>query len=208
MSPFIETVRIENGRIYNAAYHNQRMNDTRRIMFGVTNLLNIEDVVTPQHYTERTRCRIVYDTDITGVSYFPYSIRPVTSLQLVRDNGIDYACKNSDRSALDRLFSLRDDKDDILIVKNGFLTDTSIANIALYDGVRWVTPSHPLLKGTKRMELLEHNQLMEKDIPVTELYTYTQICLFNAMLLFGEVQFAVNRGTIAGDVSIQNESVR
>lgn len=203
MLPFIETIRIENGCIYNAAYHNLRMNNTRRILFGAAGFLDIEDVIVPQKYNERTRCRIEYSADITGISYFPYSVREVSSLQLVDGSGIEYAFKSSDRTELDRLFGLRAGKDDVLIVKNGFLTDTSIANIALYDGMQWYTPAHPLLKGTKRMELLENNNLIEKDIPVSEIYTYTEICLFNAMLSFGEVQFHVDKETISGVVSTQ-----
>ena len=64
---------------------------------------------------------------------------------------------------LNSLFQIRQDKDDILIVKNGLLTDTSIANIALYDGNDWYTPLHPLLKGTKRAELLDKGVLKEKN---------------------------------------------
>ena len=51
-----------------------------------------------------------------------------------------------------------------LIVKDGYLTDTSIANIALYDGYTWFTPAHPLLRGTKRAELLNKQLIVEKDI--------------------------------------------
>ena len=64
------------------------------------------------------------------------------------------------------MFLIRQDKDDILIVKNGLLTDTSIANIALYDGNDWYTPLHPLLKGTKRAELLDKGVLKEKEIKI------------------------------------------
>ena len=47
-------------------------------------------------------------------------------------------------------------------MKQGLLTDTSIANIALSDGTHWYTPAHPLLKGTKRAALLEEGILQEK----------------------------------------------
>ena len=33
-SPFVETIRIEKGRIHNLPYHNARMNRTRRELFG------------------------------------------------------------------------------------------------------------------------------------------------------------------------------
>ena len=41
------------------------------------------------------------------------------------------------------------EQDEILITRNGLLTDTSIANIALFNGKEWHTPKHPLLKGVQ-----------------------------------------------------------
>ena len=71
---------------------------------------------------------------------------------------------------------------------NGLLTDTSIANIALWDGRQWHTPARPLLKGTRRAELLDNGILTEHDIPVEKIWTYRKIRLFNAMLHFGEIE--------------------
>ena len=101
---------------------------------------------------------------------------------------IDYACKSTDRSALNRLFARRGAYDDILIVRRHLLTDTSIANIALFDGSHWHTPQHPLLKGTKRAELLDKGILTEKDIRMEELPAYSTIRLFNAMIDWGEAE--------------------
>lgn len=101
---------------------------------------------------------------------------------------IDYACKSTDRSALNRLFARRGVYDDILIVRRHLLTDTSIANIALFDGSHWHTPQHPLLKGTKRAELLDKGILTEKDIRTEELPAYSTVRLFNAMIDWGEVE--------------------
>ena len=89
---------------------------------------------------------------------------------------------------LDSLFTRRGEADDILIVRNGLLTDTSIANIALWDGRQWHTPTRPLLKGTRRAELLDNGILTEHDIPVEKIWTYRKIRLFNAMLHFGEIE--------------------
>ena len=49
--------------------------------------------------------------------------------------------ESSNRKNLEKLFLKKDDADDIIIVKNNFITDTSIANIALYNGGNWHTPN-------------------------------------------------------------------
>ena len=71
MSLFIETIRIENGRIHNLSYHNRRMNETRRNVLCQTDVLDLNDYIRPVNYRERTKCRVEYDVDI----------RPITSAQ-------------------------------------------------------------------------------------------------------------------------------
>lgn len=76
----------------------------------------------------------------------------------------------------------------MLIVRNGRLTDTSIANVALWNGTEWHTPSFPLLKGTHRQRLLDEGRIVERDITVDDLSLYSRVRLFNAMISFGEIE--------------------
>lgn len=117
MSPFIETIRIENGQIHNLPYHNRRMNETRRDVLHQTGFLDLSDCIQPGDYRERTKCRVEYDKDILKVEYASYHIRPVSSLRLVADDEADYRYKSTDRSVLNRLFDLRETEDDVLIVR-------------------------------------------------------------------------------------------
>ena len=56
------------------------------------------------------------------------------------------------------------DCDDILIIRNGLITDMSYANVAFFDGTQWLTPRIPLLAGTCRERLLETGPIREADI--------------------------------------------
>ena len=189
MYRFIETICIEGGEIQNLSRHNARMNATRKCFFGRVPELKLEHSIhVPENDLRRTRCRVTYGAEILNIEYFPYQIRPVKSLRLIKEDNINYRYKYADRSGLDRLFTQRETADDILIIKNGLLTDTSIANIALWDGRHWYTPTHPLLKGTRRAELLDNGVLIEKNIATEEIKQYQKICLFNAMLHFGEIE--------------------
>ena len=98
MSLFIETIRIENGRIHNLSYHNRRMNETRRNVLCQTDVLDLNDYIRPVNYRERTKCRVEYDVDIRNVEYAAYHFRPVSSLRLVVDDEADYRYKSRDRS--------------------------------------------------------------------------------------------------------------
>ena len=90
------------------------------------------------------------------------------------------------------MYAQRETADDILVVRNGYLTDTSISNIALYDGNTWFTPSYPLLKGTKRAELLDKHLIQEKEILHTQLGSYFRIMLFNAMIDWGQIVIPID----------------
>ena len=138
------------------------------------------------------KARVVYgEKGIEDLSYSPYAVRHVHSLALMQADTIDYTYKSAGREPLNCLFALRGACDDILIVKQGLLTDTSIANIALSDGTHWYTPAHPLLKGTKRAALLEEGILQEKDIRPEDLPSFSTVRLFNAMIDWGELELPV-----------------
>lgn len=69
----------------------------------------------------------------------------------------------------DILAAQKGDCDEIIIIKNGLVTDTSFTNIAIYKHGMWLTPKHPLLLGTKRAALLEKGIIQEADITVDDL---------------------------------------
>ena len=167
------------------------MNETRAHL-GLSDGLDLEAVIGDVSiYQQRTRCRIVYDTEIRSVEFFPYQIRSVKTLRLVEDNQVDYGCKYANRSALNRCFAQRGACDDVLIVQNGDVTDTTIANVAFWNGETWFTPSTPLLKGTMRASLLDSNQIQEAKIRVEDLSHFSRLRLFNAMISFGEIELPI-----------------
>ncbi|HEY6906318.1 MAG TPA: aminotransferase class IV, partial [Ignavibacteriaceae bacterium] len=90
------------------------------------------------------------------------------------------------RNAITDLKAYREDCDDILIVRNGTITDSSIANIVLYDGKNWVTPEFPLLEGTARERLLHTGRIISKDIKLDNIKMFSHFRLVNSMLDFDE----------------------
>lgn len=192
MCRFIETICINDGVIENLSAHNERMNNTIRVHYGSSVMpVSLEDFITAEGCKGRTRCRVEYTSAVEKVEYSPYSIREVKSLQLVNDDTAEYSFKYADRSVLDRNFALRGNADDVVIVRSGMLTDTSIANIALYKEGKWFTPKYPLLKGTRRARLLTEGIIEEDIIMADSLHKYEKIRLFNAMISFGEVEMDI-----------------
>lgn len=196
MCQFIETIQINNGCICNLNYHTERFNNTRKAFWNDCAKIDLADFIHNYPSSGKIKCRIVYAQDIEEITYSSYVLREVNSLKLITNDEIDYQYKTVDRNLINMLFQQKEDADDIVIVRNGYLTDTSIANIALYDGMHWYTPSHPLLKGTKREELLRKGVLIEREIHVSELLSYSKICIFNAMINFGDICLLISPQTV------------
>lgn len=128
------------------------------------------------------KARIIYDSEIRKIEFVPYIMRPVQSLKLIQDNSISYKYKFQDRSNLDDLFAQRDKADDILIVRNGLITDTWYANIIFKRDDRWFTPDSYLLNGTMRQSLLDAGLIEETRIDPSDLKKYQSARLINSML--------------------------
>lgn len=186
MSLLFETIRIDNSKICNIEYHNERLNWSRRELFGSENHIDLENlIIIPKDLLLGVaRCRVSYESEIRKIEFMQYQPRKINSLKIVECNDVNYSFKYDNRSKLNELFELRGDADEILIVKNGFITDTSIANIVFYDGRKWVTPSTPLLKGTQRARLLKEGIIVEDEIRISELEKFNKAIAVNAMLEF------------------------
>lgn len=68
------------------------------------------------------------------------------------------------------------------------MSDTSIANIAFFDGVKWITPNTPLLQGTTRTRLLDEGKIYEAEISLELIPQFKKIALMNAMVGFIELE--------------------
>jgi 4-amino-4-deoxychorismate lyase len=176
---YLETIRVEDGKIRHLSYHQQRVNTT----LCNEKIISLQEILSPPQ-KGLYRCRVVYDAHSFAVSYHSYEKRSIKKLKLVYDDTISYDKKYEDRRSIDKLFATKGACDDILIVKNGFITDTSIANIALKQGDTWFTPISPLLQGTTRQRLLDTNQLRTRQIRPEELGEYSAVALMNAMIDF------------------------
>lgn len=193
MYPFIETIRIEGGKIWNLPYHQKRLNRTMAHFWPEANIIDLKEALKDAPLTEEeTKARVVYDKDgVRDVSFAAYHPLNIHSLKLVTCNDTNYDYKSADRSHLQKLKEQRGDCDEIIIVRNGLLTDTSYSNIALFDGEHWYTPKHPLLKGTMRQSLIDQGILQECVLRPEDLNRFTKVSLINAMMPLGFLEVGI-----------------
>lgn len=183
---FIETIRLTDGQLFNLRFHNKRLNDARNTHFGEKEAWDLTQIIrVPENVKEGLfKCRVTYGERIEKIEFEPYKPRLVQRLRLVNNNTIEYNFKYQNRTFLNELFSQRGEADDVLIIKNGFVTDTSYANIVFWNGQQWITPDTFLLAGTQRAQLLEEGKIFEQKIRAQDLPKYSHARLINSMLDF------------------------
>jgi 4-amino-4-deoxychorismate lyase len=183
MSQLFETIKCSNGKLFNMEFHQQRLEKAGREFFGFSTHINlIKSIEIPEFAkTGLFRCRVTYSTQIEKIEFIPHQYREIKSLKLVEDNEIDYRFKYADRVRLIQLFEKRGSCDDIIIVKNGRITDSTFANIVFFDGEKWWTPDTPLLPGTQRAKLLITGKIFECPITPKDILIYGKAGLINAM---------------------------
>lgn len=183
MSQFIETIRILDGIIQNPRHHQSRFNRARQDSFNLKDHPSLDQLIrVPERFREGTcKCRILYGRDIELIEYLPYKAMIIKSLKLVYSESIRYNYKFSNRAGLEELFAQRGSCDDIIIIRQGCITDSYMANVVLWNGSGWVTPDTPLLEGTMRASLMEKGMVTEERITTEDLSRYHQIRLINAM---------------------------
>jgi 4-amino-4-deoxychorismate lyase len=183
----LETIYLKNGQLQHIDYHNQRFNEARKEIFGNQETVDLRDlIVIPDEYrTEDFRCRVIYEHEIESVNFIKYTPKEIKKLRLIDIGNWEYNFKYADRSFLNNLLENNPEVDEVIMVKNGFVTDCTIANLAFYDGKNWFTPSTPLLKGTKRQQLLDKQMITEREIMVSDLKNYEGVCLINCFRNLG-----------------------
>ncbi|TAE41452.1 MAG: hypothetical protein EAZ70_01380 [Runella slithyformis] len=182
----IETICLADGQLKNLAHHNARLNRSRGVLYGSCDQWDLAQLISLPKNTPMGvfKCRVVYGEALEKIEFEPYVVRPIKSLKLIEANHLDYAFKYQNRHELQALYAQRGLADDVLIIKNGFVTDTSYANVAFFDGQHWLTPALPLLAGTRRAQLLQEGAIVEKKIRVQELSNFSRTRIFNSMVDF------------------------
>lgn len=192
MCLLLETIRVEDGRYCNPGYHQVRMDRSRESLFPGSGPLDIIEISVPDGASTGIRkCRIIYGNEIKTVEFMHYIQKTVRNFKLVEADNLDYKMKYLDRSDIDELQNKYPDYDEIILVKNGRITDTSFSNLAFLSGKQWFTPDEPILHGTCRQRLIDHQILFPMRICPGDLRLFSHVSMINAMLGLGDCMLPV-----------------
>ncbi|MCX8019075.1 MAG: aminotransferase class IV [Chitinophagaceae bacterium] len=184
MFPLFETIRSGPDGLFHLDSHLNRMKESYcQIFHGEIPYLNeLEKELKTIRSPQREKCRLFYGENSFKTERLPYHPLPVRKIIFIEDNTIDYPLKFTDRTCLEKYKQQLPESAEPVFVKNGYLTDASFANLALWNGSEWITPDTPLFYGIHRSVLIQKGKIIPKPVSLNDIKMYSAIMLINAML--------------------------
>jgi 4-amino-4-deoxychorismate lyase len=187
MCLLIETIRLYNGRFLHLNYHNERLNKSRQDIFGTSINLDLYSYLEKTDYPEKGlfKTRVEYAENFKNINFIHYIPKEISSLRIVTKNKISYSYKYANRSCFEDIVT--NEREEAVIIKNGFVTDCTYANLAFFNGNKWFTPNTCLLNGTKRQFYLDQGVILSATIRSEDIKYFDKISLINSMIDLGEI---------------------
>ena len=188
MSQFIESIKIEDQEVFLLELHQKRVNATFA-HFGMENSIDLAKIIKDLKIDEDGFFKLRIDYDLNRnykTQLIPYAVAEIDSFQLVENNTYDYAFKFEDRKEFERM-KTKAKTEEIIIVKNNCITDTSYTNLLFLKDEKWYTPSTYLLNGVMRQHLLATKKIKETEITLQNIKEFTHFQLINSMNDFDDM---------------------
>lgn len=188
MSQFIESIKVEDQEIFLLELHQKRVDQTFA-HFGKEGSIDLAKIFKHLEHDENGlfKLRLAYDLDKRiRTQMIPYAIPEIADFQLVENNSFDYSFKFEDRKELDKM-KMKSKAEEIIIVKNNHITDTSFSNLLFLKGKEWFTPNSYLLNGVQRQQLLKQKKIKEAEITMQNIKQFSHFQLINAMNDFDDM---------------------
>lgn len=188
MSQFIESIKVEDQKIFLLELHQKRVNETFS-HFGKEGSIDLQKIFKNLEVDENGlyKLKIIYDLNKNfRTQLIPYAISEIADFQLVENNTYDYSFKFEDRKEFEKM-KAKCRAGEIIIVKNNHITDTSYSNLLFLKGKDWFTPTTFLLNGVQRQHLLQNKKIKEAEITPQNLKEYSHFQIINALNDFDDM---------------------
>jgi 4-amino-4-deoxychorismate lyase len=180
---FIENIKADNGLYRNLAGHAVRMDRTMRRFFRQPFVQSTLVKLLPSPPKQGVyKLTLLYSDSVISAEFSPFEKPVIKTLAMVDAGPFDYIFKSWNR---DQLKAIRDfsGADEALIVRNGFVTNTTEANIVFRDPAGALfTPLHYIHSGTKREYYIRNKTVTAYPIKQTQMDCYETVILVNSML--------------------------
>jgi 4-amino-4-deoxychorismate lyase len=182
MSQFIESIKIEDGKIPLLKAHQERLNQTLQSL-GSTAVIDLLAILPQVQHQENGlfKWRVVYNAQgLVSQSFLPYFRSATKDFELVEAPEIDYRLKYENRDIFAKLCA-ESRAQDVIITQNKLICDSSYANLIFKKGKQWYCPNTFLLNGVQRQTLLAKKSIKSMAIGLHNLREFSHFQIINAL---------------------------
>lgn len=181
MYPFIETIRLIDGKFRNVEFHNERVKNTFMKFYPDHEPHDLKAITNQLGRIGNGRVRVLYNSERLKFSISTIFNSKTTHYQLVESPRLRYDFKYYDRLSLVHTQQQDGSYIEPVFCRNGMITDTSRANLIFREGSKWYTPDTFLLNGCMRQSLLSLCYIQSTPIHRSELNRFNGFKLINAL---------------------------
>jgi len=198
-----ETIAVIDFVPHRLEYHQDRMDRSYMHFYKKANPFNLKSLFDKKLVLSSCvyKWKIEYNEQNIHSTLTEYIPRHINTVKFIKINAdFDYSYKFVNRTYFDLLKTENHEFDELIFVKNGFLTDATYANVVLehINTGELHTPIIPLLNGTKRQSLINDKKVILKSINVENIFEYKRILFINAMLdLNSNTHLQVRKDSVA-----------
>lgn len=181
MYPFIETIKLIDGKIRNIEFHNARVQNTFMRFYPNHPPHDLSSILNQFGGISNGNIRILYNSERLQFSMSTIFSSKTKHYMLLESPKLRYDYKYYDRLSLVLTQQQNDNHIEPVFCRNGMITDTSKANLIFREGRKWYTPDTFLLNGCMRQSLLSLGYIQSTPIHRSELYRFNSFKPINAL---------------------------
>lgn len=188
-----ESIRIIDGKVPLLDFHQHRLNLSYSAIFKKVNSHNLKECIEPflkKHGTQK--CRFIYNDRAYRIEIIDYQLIEPKRIGWLRiDPNFDYSFKFLERDFFNKVREVYSDYDEIILVQNNQITDSTYCNLVVYLDGQWTLPKSYLLNGVERSRIISKYNFTIKPVSIDKFLSAKEYKLINSMRPFELVE-AIN----------------
>lgn len=199
-----ESIRVNDGQVPLLNFHQQRIDLSYSNIFKKASTFNLKECIEPFLKKDGIqKCRFIYDDKNYNVEVIDYQLIEPKRIGWLRiDPNFNYSFKFFNRSFFNKIKEVYSHCDEIILIQNNEITDSTYCNLVVYLNGQWTLPTSYLLNGVERSRIISKYKFTIEPISIDNFLSAKEYKLINAMRPFELVEAKDPRESVyLGDYS-------
>jgi 4-amino-4-deoxychorismate lyase len=185
-----ESIRVNDGQVPLLDFHQKRIELSYSAVFKKVSTYNLKECIEPFLKKDGIqKCRFIYDDKNYRVEIIDYQLIEPKRIGWLRiDPNFNYSFKFFNRSFFNKINEVYSACDEIILIQNNEITDSTYCNIVIYINNEWILPKSYLLNGVERSRIISKYNFTVAPVSIDKFLLAKEYKLINSMRPFELVE--------------------